>query len=132
MVDGQKEPYDVEEGDAMEEWNVIEKKIKKEKQNLTLERRWIRAQMKTMVRIEKSSILKMTAMMADGQVTKCSVQLGSTECGYCMIRFMKEIMEEGIEVSVKDNFRDGKVEYTTDDINEIREEWSEFVTGFIS
>nr|KAJ0207521.1 hypothetical protein LSAT_V11C500234270 [Lactuca sativa] len=44
----------------MEEGNGIEKKIKKkEKQN-----------MKTRIGIEKSSILKMTAMMADGQVTK--------------------------------------------------------------
>ncbi|CAH1418454.1 unnamed protein product [Lactuca virosa] len=220
----------------MEEGNGIEKKIKKkEKQNVTLQRRWTRAQMKTRIRIEKSSILKMTAMMADGQVTKvdsikvqsendlfeydsytylnwddfeavltmdeltgavimsymirhwvlgvldmksdtcyyldslsygnfnmqlkqivdsamvlyatqsgsnkrvklnwvnvtCPVQPGSTECGYYMLRFMKEIVEEGIEVLVKDNIGDGKVEYTTDDIDEIREEWSEFVTGFI-
>nr|KAJ0193317.1 hypothetical protein LSAT_V11C800438100 [Lactuca sativa] len=70
MVDGQKEPCDVEEGDDMEEGNVIENEIKKEKQNVTLQRRWTRAQMKTMIRIEKSSILKMTEMMADVQVTK--------------------------------------------------------------
>ncbi|CAH1449866.1 unnamed protein product [Lactuca virosa] len=71
MIDEQKEPYDVEEGDDMEEGNGIEKKIKKkEKHNVTLQRRWTRAQMKTMIRIEKSSILKMTAMMAVGQVTK--------------------------------------------------------------
>nr|KAJ0207491.1 hypothetical protein LSAT_V11C500276060 [Lactuca sativa] len=61
----------------------------------------------------------------------CPVQPGGTECGYYMLRFMKEIVEEGIEVLVKDNIGDGKVEYTTDDIDEIREEWSEFVTGFI-
>ncbi|CAI9299082.1 unnamed protein product [Lactuca saligna] len=35
-----------------------------------MERRWTQAQMKTRIRIDKSSILKMTAMMADGQVTK--------------------------------------------------------------
>ncbi|CAH1413745.1 unnamed protein product [Lactuca virosa] len=291
MVDEQKEPCDVEEVDDMEEGNGIEKKIKKkEKQNVTLQRRWTRAQMKTRIRIEKSSILKMTAMMADGQVTKVDsiivqsendlfgydsytyltwddfeavltmdeltgavivsymmvlfnkmkygsperdhgicfvnpalispstrkgkskniddasrgladrlskrkgndiifipynpghesdncyyldslssgnfnmqlkqivdsamvlyatqsgsnkrvklnwvnvtrpVQPGATECGCYMLRFMKEIVEEGIEVLVKDNIGDGKVEYTTDDIDEIREEWSEFVTGFI-
>ncbi|CAI9268423.1 unnamed protein product [Lactuca saligna] len=61
----------------------------------------------------------------------CPVQHGSTECGYYMLRFMKEIVEEGIEVLVKDNIGDGKVEYTPKDIDEIREEWSEFVTGFI-
>ncbi|CAI9290686.1 unnamed protein product [Lactuca saligna] len=294
MVYEQKEPCDVEEG------NRIEMKIKKkEKQNVTLQRRWTRAQMKTRIRIEKSSILKMTAMMADGHVTMvdsinvqsendlfgydsytyltwndfeavltmdeltgaiivsymivlfnkmkyslperdhgirfvnptliflsmrkgkskniddasrgladrlssrkgndiifmpynlgrhwllgvldmksddcyyldffsssnfnmqlkqivdsemvmyatqigsnkrvklnwvnvtCPVQPGATECGYYMLRFMKEIMEEGIEVLVKDNIGDGNVEYTTDDIDEIREEWSEFIMGFI-
>nr|KAJ0226450.1 hypothetical protein LSAT_V11C100049450 [Lactuca sativa] len=71
MVDGQKEPCDVEEGNDMEEGDGIEKKIKKkEKQNVTLQRMWNRAHMKTRIRIEKSSILKMTAMMADGQATK--------------------------------------------------------------
>ncbi|CAH1423010.1 unnamed protein product [Lactuca virosa] len=291
MGDGKKEPCDVEEGNDMEEGNGIKKKIKKEKQNVTLQRRWTRAQMKTRIRIEKSSILKMTEIMADGQVTKvdsiklqsendlfgydsytylswddfeavltmdeltgavivsymmvlfnkmkygpperdhgicfvnptlispsmrkgksknidvarrglanrlsnrkgkdiifmpynpgrhwvvgvldmksdtcyyldslssgnfnmamvmyatqsgsnkkvklnwvnvtCPVQPGSTECGYYMLRFMNEIMEEGIEVLVKDNIGGGKVVYTTDDIDEIREEWTEFVTGFI-
>nr|KAJ0213315.1 hypothetical protein LSAT_V11C400212520 [Lactuca sativa] len=61
----------------------------------------------------------------------CPVKPGGTECGYYMLRFMKEIMEEGIEVLVKDNIGDGTVEYTTVDIDEIREEWTEFVTGFI-
>lgn len=102
-------------------------------------------------------------------IVQCPVQPGSTECGYYMLRFMKEIVEEGIEVLVKDNVRiqhstfitiiygiltvteyfnmlffinknnmqmfsqigDGKAEYTTADIDEIREEWSTFVTGFI-
>nr|KAJ0204009.1 hypothetical protein LSAT_V11C500263220 [Lactuca sativa] len=74
----------------------------------------------------------------------CPVQPGATECGYYMLRFMKEIVEEGIEVLVKDNqltnadyvnmlffidknnmqifslIGDGTVEYTTDDIDEIR------------
>ncbi|CAI9265072.1 unnamed protein product [Lactuca saligna] len=231
MDDEQKEPRDAEEVDDMEEGNGIEKKIeKKEKQHVTLQRRWTIAQMKTTIRIKKSSILKMTAMMADGQITKvdsikvqiltmdeltgavivsnmikrswnllcepdinlatrhwvlgvldmksdncfylgslsssnfnmqlkqivdsamvmyatqsgsnkrvklnwvnvtCLVHPGATECGYYMLRFMNEIVEEGIEVLVKDNIRDGKVEYTTDDIDEIHEEWSEFVTGFI-
>nr|KAJ0223907.1 hypothetical protein LSAT_V11C200076590 [Lactuca sativa] len=64
-------------------------------------------------------------------ILHCPVQPGGTECGYYMLRFMKEMVEEGIEVLVKDNIGDGKVEYTTNDIDEIREEWSEFVTGFI-
>nr|KAJ0223304.1 hypothetical protein LSAT_V11C200071280 [Lactuca sativa] len=35
----------------------------------------------------------------------CPVRPGGTECGYYMVRFMKEIVEEGIEVLVKDNVR---------------------------
>nr|KAJ0193149.1 hypothetical protein LSAT_V11C800403260 [Lactuca sativa] len=81
----------------------------------------------------------------------CPVQARSTECGYYMSKFIKGIVEEGIEVLVKDNHltltiiieivetickkishvESGKIEYTTDDIDEIREEWSEFVIGFI-
>nr|KAJ0198947.1 hypothetical protein LSAT_V11C600330980 [Lactuca sativa] len=90
-----------------------------------------------------------------GSNKRCPVQPGSTECDYYMLRFMKEIVEEGIEVFVKDNqltvtkyvnmlffinknnmkmfsqIGDGKAEYTTADIDEIREEWSTFDTGFI-
>nr|KAJ0199923.1 hypothetical protein LSAT_V11C600312300 [Lactuca sativa] len=44
VIDEQKEPCDVEELDDMEERNGIEKNIKKkEKQNVTLQRRWTRA-----------------------------------------------------------------------------------------
>nr|KAJ0207771.1 hypothetical protein LSAT_V11C500246210 [Lactuca sativa] len=244
MVDGEKQPCDMEEENDVEEVIGIEKKIKKEKQNVTVQRRWTGAQMKTRIRIENGSILKMTAMMADGQSEndlfgydsytyltwddfeavltmdeltgaiivsymmvlfnklkygsperdhgicfvnptvispstrkgkskniddasrgladrlskrkgndiifmpynpgamvlyttqsgsnkRCPVQPGSTECGYYMLRFMKEIVEEGIEVLVKDNIGDDKAENTTADIKEIREEWSTFVTGFI-
>nr|KAJ0228130.1 hypothetical protein LSAT_V11C100049440 [Lactuca sativa] len=57
----------------------------------------------------------------------CPVHPGSTECGYYMLRFTKEIMEEVIEVLLGD----GKVEYTTNDIDEIHEKLLEFVIGFI-
>nr|KAJ0206795.1 hypothetical protein LSAT_V11C500258130 [Lactuca sativa] len=77
-----------------------------------------------------------------GSNKRCPVQPGGTESGYYMLRFLKEIVEEGIEVLQlivteyvnmlifinKNNMqtfsqiRDGKVEYTTDDIDEIREE----------
>nr|KAJ0226796.1 hypothetical protein LSAT_V11C100024300 [Lactuca sativa] len=70
MVDGEKQPCDMEEGNDVEEVIGIEKKIKKEKQNVTVQRTWTIAHMKTRIRIENSSILKMTAMMVDGQVTK--------------------------------------------------------------
>nr|KAJ0214907.1 hypothetical protein LSAT_V11C300152640 [Lactuca sativa] len=40
-----------------------------------------------------------------GSNKRCLVQPGSTECGYYMFWFMKEIVEEGIEVLVKENIR---------------------------
>ncbi|CAH1447300.1 unnamed protein product [Lactuca virosa] len=79
-----------------------------------MQSRWMGAPMKTRIRTEK-----------------CPVQPGGTECGYYMLKFIKEIVEEGIEVLVNDNVGDGKVQYTDDDIDEIREEQLSFVTGFI-
>ncbi|KAK9076249.1 hypothetical protein SSX86_004582 [Deinandra increscens subsp. villosa] len=63
--------------------------------------------------------------------SRCPCQPGSTECGYYVLRFMKEIVEEGIEILVNDNIGGTKNEYTDDDLDEIREEWSTFVANFI-
>ncbi|KAI3724286.1 hypothetical protein L2E82_36058 [Cichorium intybus] len=60
----------------------------------------------------------------------CPRQPGSTECGYYVLRFMKEVVEGGIEV-LKNDFGSGKSEYTDDDIDDVREEWASFVTNFI-
>ncbi|KAK9076248.1 hypothetical protein SSX86_004581 [Deinandra increscens subsp. villosa] len=63
--------------------------------------------------------------------SRCPCQPGSTECGYYVLRFMKEIVEEGIEVLVNNNIGGTKNEYTDDDLDAIREEWSTFVANFI-
>ncbi|KAE8705526.1 hypothetical protein F3Y22_tig00110422pilonHSYRG00012 [Hibiscus syriacus] len=55
---------------------------------------------------------------------KCPCQSGGTECGYYVCKFMKEIIENGLEVMVNKNVGDGKEEYTDDDIDDIRKEWN--------
>ncbi|CAI9304395.1 unnamed protein product [Lactuca saligna] len=61
----------------------------------------------------------------------CPRQPGGTECGFYMLKFMKEIVEEGVEVLVNKNVGGGKDMYTDADIDELREEWAYFVTNFI-
>ncbi|CAI9300681.1 unnamed protein product [Lactuca saligna] len=63
--------------------------------------------------------------------SQCALQPEGTECGYYMLKFIKEIVQEGIEVLVNDNVGGGKVQYIDDDIDVIRKEWLSFVTGFI-
>ncbi|XP_076919428.1 uncharacterized protein LOC143580218 [Bidens hawaiensis] len=62
---------------------------------------------------------------------RCPCQPGSIECGYYMLKFMQEIVNEGIELLLNDNVGVGKDQYTDADIDGIREEWSSFVTPFI-
>ncbi|XP_076887982.1 uncharacterized protein LOC143538278 [Bidens hawaiensis] len=62
---------------------------------------------------------------------RCPCQPGSTECGYFMLKFMKEIVDEGIEILVNDNVGGGNNEYTDAHIDGIREEWSTFMASFI-
>ncbi|CAH1426467.1 unnamed protein product [Lactuca virosa] len=147
-----------------EERNGAEKKSKKKEEgNVTVQRRWTRAQMKTRIRIDKHSLsfgnfnMQLKQIVDSAMVMyatqsgsnkrvklnwvnfTCPVQPGSTECGYNMLRFMKEIVEEGLKcwsktinnMQIFSQVGGGKVEYTDDDVDEIREEWSEFVTGFI-
>ncbi|XP_076939282.1 uncharacterized protein LOC143607887 [Bidens hawaiensis] len=61
---------------------------------------------------------------------KCPWQPGSTKCGYFMLKFMKEIVDEGIEILVNDNVGGGNDEYTDADIDGIREELLTFVASF--
>ncbi|KAE8725780.1 hypothetical protein F3Y22_tig00008145pilonHSYRG00058 [Hibiscus syriacus] len=56
-------------------------------------------------------------------IVLCPRQSGGTECGYYVCKFMKEIVENGLQVLVNKNVGDGKEEYTDDDIDDIRKEW---------
>ncbi|MFS8032750.1 hypothetical protein Hanom_Chr17g01561361 [Helianthus anomalus] len=61
---------------------------------------------------------------------KCD-QTGGTECGYYVLKFMKEVVEEGIEILVNDNVGGGKVVYMDGDIDGISEACSIYGATFI-
>ncbi|KAK1415353.1 hypothetical protein QVD17_31134 [Tagetes erecta] len=62
---------------------------------------------------------------------QCPCQPGSTECGYYVMKFMKEIVDKGVEILVDDNVGGGKDEYTDADIDGVREECSSFEATII-
>ncbi|KAK9073437.1 hypothetical protein SSX86_007761 [Deinandra increscens subsp. villosa] len=64
-------------------------------------------------------------------ISKCPLQPGSTECGYYVLKFMKEIVRQGVKVLENDNIGGDKNEYTDADFDEIREEWATYVSNFI-
>ncbi|KAK9071564.1 hypothetical protein SSX86_007992 [Deinandra increscens subsp. villosa] len=63
--------------------------------------------------------------------SKCPIQPGSTECGYYVLKFMKEIVQQGVQVLENDNIGGDTNEYTDADFDEIREEWATYVSNFI-
>ncbi|KAE8707319.1 putative 26S proteasome non-ATPase regulatory subunit 3 [Hibiscus syriacus] len=68
-----------------------------------------------------------TTLRHDEQ-SQCPRQSGGTESGYYVCKFMKEIIENGLEVLVNKNVGDGKEEYIDDDIDDIRKEWAKEIT----
>ncbi|XP_076950674.1 uncharacterized protein LOC143623715 [Bidens hawaiensis] len=62
---------------------------------------------------------------------KCPTQPGSTECGYYVLNFMKEIIHEGLDILIKKNVGGDKEEYTDADFDAVREEWSGYAAQFI-
>ncbi|MFS7973163.1 putative papain-like cysteine peptidase superfamily [Helianthus anomalus] len=62
---------------------------------------------------------------------KCPYQMGGTECGYCVLKFMKKVVEEGIEILTNDNVGGGKVVYTDEDIDGIDEGCSSYGAMFV-
>ncbi|KAE8712910.1 hypothetical protein F3Y22_tig00110221pilonHSYRG00091 [Hibiscus syriacus] len=61
----------------------------------------------------------------------CPRQSGGTECGYYVCKFIKEIVENGLQVLINKNVGDGKEKYTDDDIDDIRKECVSYVANFI-
>ncbi|XP_076919851.1 uncharacterized protein LOC143580804 [Bidens hawaiensis] len=62
---------------------------------------------------------------------RCPTQPGSTECGYYVLNFMKEIVHEGLQILIDNNVWKGKYEYTDADFDAAREKWSAYTTKFI-
>ncbi|KAJ0605849.1 hypothetical protein HanRHA438_Chr02g0091951 [Helianthus annuus] len=57
--------------------------------------------------------------------------MGGTECGYYVLKFMKEVVEEEIEILANDNVGEGKVVYTDEDIDGIHEGCSSYGATFV-
>ncbi|KAJ0677830.1 putative Ulp1 protease family catalytic domain, papain-like cysteine peptidase superfamily [Helianthus annuus] len=62
---------------------------------------------------------------------KCPYQTGCTECGYYVLKYMKEVVEEGIEILANDNVGRGKAVYTDEDIDGIREGCLSYGAAFV-
>ncbi|KAL4566675.1 hypothetical protein LXL04_030795 [Taraxacum kok-saghyz] len=74
----------------------------------------------------QSGSRKRVKLKWDGLV-QCPHQPGIIECGYYMLVFMKEIIDEGVQVWLIRMF-DGLVEYTDAQMDKLREEWAEYVS----
>nr|KAJ0196711.1 hypothetical protein LSAT_V11C700369890 [Lactuca sativa] len=62
-----------------------------------------------------------------------NVMHGYTKCGYYVLKFMKEVVGEGLEV-LNNNFLSqfwGKNEYTDVELDRVREEWAIYVINFL-
>ncbi|XP_022022584.1 uncharacterized protein LOC110922633 [Helianthus annuus] len=66
---------------------------------------------------------------ANTRVKLCPRQSGGTECGYYVMKFMKEIAYEGVEILDNDNVGKGVEEYSAADMDGIREDWSTYVVN---
>ncbi|KAM0049484.1 putative papain-like cysteine peptidase superfamily [Helianthus debilis subsp. tardiflorus] len=62
---------------------------------------------------------------------RCPRQPGGTECGYYVMKFMKEIAYEGVEILDNDNVGKGVEEYSAADMDGIREDWSTYAVNSI-
>ncbi|KAA0042507.1 uncharacterized protein E6C27_scaffold5359G00010 [Cucumis melo var. makuwa] len=60
------------------------------------------------------------------RVVKCPKQSGVVECGYYVMRFMRDIIMS-TSTSIIQIMKDSPRAYTQDDIDCIRSEWAEFV-----
>ncbi|KAJ0489347.1 hypothetical protein HanHA300_Chr12g0443021 [Helianthus annuus] len=56
---------------------------------------------------------------------------GGTECGYYVMKFMKEIGYEGVEILDNDNVGKGVEEYSAADMDDIREDWTTYAVNSI-
>ncbi|KAJ0522400.1 putative Ulp1 protease family catalytic domain, papain-like cysteine peptidase superfamily [Helianthus annuus] len=61
----------------------------------------------------------------------CPRQPGGSECGYYVMKFMKEITYEGVEIFDNDNVGKGEEEYSAVDMDGIREDWSTYAVTSI-
>ncbi|KAK9057103.1 hypothetical protein SSX86_024470 [Deinandra increscens subsp. villosa] len=61
----------------------------------------------------------------------CPLQPGTTECGYYVLKFMKEVVRQGLVVLEQNKIGGDRNAYTDVDFDEIREEWLTYACHFI-
>ncbi|KAK9049486.1 hypothetical protein SSX86_031545, partial [Deinandra increscens subsp. villosa] len=62
---------------------------------------------------------------------RCPLQPGITECGYYVLKFMKEVVRKGLVVLEQNKIGGDSNVYTDADFDEIREEWLTYACHFI-
>ncbi|KAL4565859.1 hypothetical protein LXL04_029965 [Taraxacum kok-saghyz] len=77
---------------------------------------------------QSGSDKRINLMWEQVQVPK---QPGNKECGYYGCKFMKEIIDNGLDVLVNVNIGDGKQVYRDIDLDGIREDWVHYVSNFV-
>ncbi|KAL4592067.1 hypothetical protein LXL04_005047 [Taraxacum kok-saghyz] len=77
---------------------------------------------------QNGSDKRINLMWEQVRVTK---QPGNTECGYYVCKFMKKIIDNGLDVLVNANIGDGKQVYKDVDLDGIREDWAHYVSNFV-
>ncbi|MFS7993654.1 putative papain-like cysteine peptidase superfamily [Helianthus anomalus] len=65
------------------------------------------------------------------KVNWVNAKTGGTECGYYVLKFMKEVVKEGIEILTNDNVGGGKVVYMDEDIDGIGDGCSSYGAMFV-
>ncbi|KAM6545814.1 hypothetical protein CsatB_013604 [Cannabis sativa] len=63
---------------------------------------------------------------------KCPRQpLGSLQCGFYVLRMMKDFVINEDSMRWLTSNCGGKTSYTKDEINEVRDEWAQYITEFM-
>ncbi|KAA0051297.1 uncharacterized protein E6C27_scaffold55G00040 [Cucumis melo var. makuwa] len=73
--------------------------------------------------------LKKTRKTTFWKVVKCPLQIGTVECGYYVMRYMREILSK--DTSIITDAIDTRNSYSQLELDEVRVEWAEFLSRYI-
>ncbi|TYK10984.1 uncharacterized protein E5676_scaffold874G00160 [Cucumis melo var. makuwa] len=73
--------------------------------------------------------LKKTRKTTFWKAVKCPLQVGTVECGYYVMRYMREILSK--DTSIITDAIDTRNSYSQLELDEVRVEWAEFLSRYI-
>ncbi|KAA0058950.1 uncharacterized protein E6C27_scaffold98G001330 [Cucumis melo var. makuwa] len=73
--------------------------------------------------------LKKTKKTTFWKAVKCPLQVGTVECGYYVMRYMREILSK--DTSIITDAIDTRNSYSQLELDEVRVEWAEFLSRYI-